>query len=477
MKGGKETTLSLLQKNRLLFCLLVLVVFLRLPSLFEPYWYGDEGIYFAVAEGLKRGRILYREITDNKTPLIYYLFALLKTQFFVRLFLMFWVLTNTVFIFLLGELLFATGRLAALLFALLSSLTLLEGNIANGEIFFILPTTIGFWLLGQNPSNQLMIFLAGFSFSLAFLFKVPAVTDFIAGIFFLLTGKCFFHKILVLFLGFLLLPLSFSLHFLCHGALKEFLSAVFLNNIAYTVAWSRGVDPKVLLGGKFLSFFLLLLAFFLQRKKLKKESLLLYPYLFSSFLGATLSHRPYPHYLIQVLPPFSLLFAKLGKEKKCTDLLCFFTAILFALHFFNLGLSNLEYQLSYFQNFKDFLLQKKSTEEYLRFFDPITPRNYRLARFLERQTQPDEPIFIWADQALIFAISHRVPCGRFTSAHHIQDLPDAKRETIEVLERIRPKYIFVDRQIRFPFPQLFTLLQKEYNKVAQDEGIEIYKKI
>src|SRR5690242_18051873 len=48
---------------------------LRLPSLVEPYWYGDEGIYEVIGMALRHGRALYTGIWDNKPPLLYIIYA------------------------------------------------------------------------------------------------------------------------------------------------------------------------------------------------------------------------------------------------------------------------------------------------------------------------------------------------------------------------------------------------------------------
>jgi len=59
---------SLFLKNELKFhkeawAILILIsifILLRLPSLVEPYWYGDEGIYQVIGKALNSGRVLYR---------------------------------------------------------------------------------------------------------------------------------------------------------------------------------------------------------------------------------------------------------------------------------------------------------------------------------------------------------------------------------------------------------------------------------
>src|SRR3989304_4168753 len=109
---------------------------LRLPSLFEPLWYGDEGIYQVIGNSLNHGKLLYTQIFDNKPPLLYWLYAILNSdQFTVRLAsLIFGALSVAIF-FLLSKRLFKNGKnnipyLTTLIFVLLFGLPMLEGNIA-----------------------------------------------------------------------------------------------------------------------------------------------------------------------------------------------------------------------------------------------------------------------------------------------------------------------------------------------------------
>ena len=473
------------KQSFLLPLILVLVLLLRLPSLFEPYWYGDEGIYFAVAETLKRGGILYKDATDNKTPLIYYLFTLLKTQFWVRMAAGLWVLINTIFIYFLGKaLLGKKGAISStLIFGFLASLPLLEGNIANGELFFILPTTIGFFLIAKLLVSNYQLLLPGFCFAIAFLFKVPALADFGAVITFLFLKQTsfmtFLKKVGPLILGFLTTILPFVFYFALKGCFRQFFEASFLNNLPYSMAWGgRIFDAKTLL---FFKAFLLLFSLcilFAFKKKTDASALLTYPWLFFSFFGATLSNRPYPHYLIQVVPAFSLLLGKLvSQKKKILDFLLVSISVLVALKLFNLSFLNIKYQIAYFQNFKDFALRRKPSQQYLAFFDPITPRNYKIAEFLRKNTKDSDKIFVWGDQALIYALSRRSAAGRYVTAHHINDIQGAKEETIAALKKEEPKYILIDTKVKFPFPQLFKILGEDYNKIVQFEIIEIYQRI
>ncbi len=60
-----------LQLNPFLLIIILLMILLRIPSLFEPYWYGDEGIYLTLGQAIRKGLLLYRDIHDNKPPLLY----------------------------------------------------------------------------------------------------------------------------------------------------------------------------------------------------------------------------------------------------------------------------------------------------------------------------------------------------------------------------------------------------------------------
>ena len=66
--------------------ILFLIFVLRFPSLFEPFWYGDEGIFAAVGRNLNLGGTLYKDAWDNKPPMIYLTYAAIFNFFGVSMF-------------------------------------------------------------------------------------------------------------------------------------------------------------------------------------------------------------------------------------------------------------------------------------------------------------------------------------------------------------------------------------------------------
>ena len=55
---------------------IIIFIILRIPSLAEPHWYGDEGVYAGVAYAMENGKVLYTQVWDNKPPGIYFLYMM-----------------------------------------------------------------------------------------------------------------------------------------------------------------------------------------------------------------------------------------------------------------------------------------------------------------------------------------------------------------------------------------------------------------
>src|SRR5258708_4193514 len=138
--------LARLQKSFDFWFLLVIsfaFFLLRLPSFFEPYWYGDEGVYEVLGFGMRHGRLLYEGIWDNKPPLLYVIYALFDgNQPYVRFFSFLVGLIALYIFFALTKRIFQNKKsmyIATAFFAIFLGLPLIEGNIANAENFMVLP--------------------------------------------------------------------------------------------------------------------------------------------------------------------------------------------------------------------------------------------------------------------------------------------------------------------------------------------------
>src|ERR1035437_1516031 len=185
--------LAKLERGREIWFLIIasLIFFiLRFPSLFEPNWYGDEGIYQVLGIGMKAGKLLYRDVFDNKPPLLYLLYSLVNSdQFMIRLLSLIFGLLSVIVFFYLCKKLFTnikTSFIATTIFAILFGLPLIEGNIANAENFMLLLNISAGYLILKSVDSQIqnakykILFSAGLILGLSFLIKIVAVFDFAA---------------------------------------------------------------------------------------------------------------------------------------------------------------------------------------------------------------------------------------------------------------------------------------------------------
>jgi len=428
---------------------------LRLPSLFEPYWYGDEGIYLTLGQALRRGLTLYSQIYDNKPPLLYYLAALGRTIFGFRL-LLFLVMIPTVIYFYLLARKFFNHRLAAVstfIFIIFTSIPLTEGNVANAEIFMLLPTILAVyqWLNKKY-------FWSGVFFGLAFTLKAPVVIEaFFIFICLILTQPAGQRRNILFYLIGCSWPIIlWTIYFFFKGAVKPFITAAIFQNFGYLSSWQTGsINHSPLNGGLTGRLLILLLVwgglYWLLKKKLISSKLVfLLGWLSACIFGSLLSGRPYPHYLIQILPP---LFLLIGFWPYFILALSIIICLIFRYKFYFYP------TIPYYRNFY-FNHNNPS------YYGEKVATTYKIAEYLKNNTNRAEPIFIWGDEPYIYALADRLPVGRYTAAYHIIDL-NAYEETIMALQQRRPKFIVYFSMENRDFPQLDKFLNQNYLPLDQ----------
>lgn len=491
---------SVFAKTPFSLCLILFaVIVLRLPNLFEPYWYGDEAIYLTLGQGVRQGLTLYKDIFDHKPPLIYLLAALSGSLFWLK-FLLLISHSSTVFLFWkLAEKLFAQSLipikrqqkailLATAFFALFTTLPLLEGNIANAELFMSLPVVAALLsLFSVKNASAFRLFLAGMIFSLAILYKAPAALEIAALLVYWLIagwgnleklGKIF-TKSLIFGSGVLVPILITVIYYALQGALSDYLAAGLLQNIGYIARWSAPATSEAgsIFSGNltFRTIFLagVVLLLFLFKRRINQTALFVFLWFAFSIFAMLLSARPYPHYIIQTTAPLALLLAILVNSTQkqrfwTTPLLGIFLASLVFYKFATYPV------WSYYENFLSFMLSQKTHEEYLTYFDRKTPRNYRLAQFIVTSTSPQDKIFIWGTEPELYALSRRLPPGRFVTSFHISDF-GGREETISALEKNHPVYILINTQEYRSLPGLYSILQSRYIYLQNYDEIEVWK--
>ena len=460
--------------------LLFIILLLRIPSFFEPYYYGDEMIYMDLGHGVRQGLTLYKDIYDNKPPLLYLTAAVAGNLFMFKAILAFWNIVTIVIFWNLARILFEKNeklqKISTIFFALATTLPTLEGLTVNAELLMIGPSLMAFYLLLSGGVNAKKIFFAGFLFGIGALFKIPAAFDLPVIIAYWAITKGFKNwkeiakDTLYLSLGFASpILLTFVWYFL-RGALPEYLKAAFLQNVGYVGSWGVKI-PMIYRAG---SVALGSLVIFVFRKKLTNKFILLCLWSLFSLFAVTLSERPYPHYLIQSTAPLALLVGMLLLQKSIEQSLSVIPLALIAFipfyyHFYN-------YQVgSYYLRFAKFATGRITKSDYFRSFSPNTNRNYEIAKFLTTSSNPNDKVFVWDnDSPTIYALSRRLPPTKYVADYHVIDY-SSKDALAQTLLDKKPKFIITTSN--FSFTQIQNLLRSDYLLVQQIENAQIWSRI
>lgn len=491
--------------NRWLIAVLVIIFLLRLPSLFEPYWYGDEGIYLILGQTMQRGAVLYRDIWDNKPPLLYMIYALHPTLLWAKVSATLFVLATVFIIYKLAQKLISQAKpqfplLVAFITGVLLSLPLLEGTIANAELYFVLPITLAAYLLLTNTQGLPLkyLLLIGTLFTSAFLLKVPAVFDFL-GMFLTLSltqllenDRFDLRRILRLvweqtkfylpvILPFTLIVGTVTAYFYSQRALSDFLTASFSQNASYVAVGSGPLSKlsnPLFLKALILLFWLGLATYFFRTKRIGRELLFLSFWFAFSLYGALLSNRPYLHYLLQIVPAGTVLFFYLLVNLR-RYLLFFGSYILLLIIIGRMftGAFALD-TVAYYKNFLNYVYERETWTEYVNNFDPRTANSYAIGNYLASRTESSDPIFVWGDASFVYVLSNRPAATKFIQAHHLSTIdPKNYNLIINRLEKYQPKFIIVSRPIRFPFPALEDFLETNYRFNTAFLDLYVYESI
>lgn len=459
------------------FLLIVFLVFflLRLPSVIEPDWYGDEGIYQVVGMAINNGHILYSEIWDNKPPLLYLTYALFQGDHFtMRFFSLIIGLLTTGLFFALSQLMFKNLKasiVTTLLFTILFATPLIEGNIANAENFMLLPIILAALIIykttnekNHRPFALRPLLFAGFLLGIAFLFKIVAIFDLAAFLCFLLIiglpKKLTLFRISLLrdscfmILGFIIPLLITILYFVLHNALPDFIRATFSGMFGYVGYGNTFFIPQGFLIVKLLLLTGIIGLLTITRTKLSQPTLFIFLWLSFSLFNAFFSGRPYIHYMLVLLPSFCLfvgliLSTRTRKRQLQLSLLLLLVITTIFISFKTYGVKKM---LLYYQNAYLFVIGQKDVSSYQTFFDRKTPRDYQLASYIKMHTKPGDPLLIWGDNPQIYALSKTLPITKYTVAYHTRQDKDGFVTTQKAINTIQPKYIIMLSEApNFPF--------------------------
>jgi hypothetical protein len=499
------------EQNVLLLIALTVLLILRLPNFVEPYWYGDEGIYLTIGHALRHSARLYTDIVDHKTPIIY-LLAMVPTQFWFRILLLGWMMVTTSLFWLIARRFFRDGLAFActLLFVLGTTLPLFEGNIPNGELFVLGFVVGALFLLSRTPTIRVQFDLAhrwqrrhwwlvvgaGVLSGLAILTKVPAGFDMgalgallIWPIFSQFPGR---HprlllqtslKAAILFTLGVGIPIALSIvWFAVQGNLNDYIQFGLLYNFHYTGTFVPTFHPdwlKIIFStpGK-LSILLAALAATIAASRWRQDGGRLGWLLFwtvATWFALLLSNRPYPHYFIQVVLPFTFLVGNMFDRRTCQagriGVILVMIGLLTTLWAYDFR----PYAVfSYYSQYARVVTGQLSWDDYHHRFNGLVSQNKTISEFLLTNTSATDRLFIWGTNPMLYAQTHLQPAARFTVAFHIQDL-QAYDQTLAEIKKYQPIYIVVMKNEQ-SWPELENYIHSNYIFSIATSDMQLYRR-
>ncbi|MPZ23297.1 MAG: hypothetical protein GEU28_07090 [Dehalococcoidia bacterium] len=319
----------------LLMAALVLLVPVALmaPFYLEPFE-RDEGVFATLAQAILHGELPYRDAWDHKPPLV--------ATWYAGSFLLFGegieapriaasasAAATCLIVFLLLRRMFGdrTAFIGGLMLGLAYGIPYLQIN-ANSEVFLMLPivaSLFSYWRYRESRSKGWLI-AAGVLAGLAFMTKQVAIWNLFALCAFALirpmepgSRRSGLKEVATLVGTALAATLPFFVFFAAHGALGDFIYAIFTYNEMF--AREIPIETRVLRMVMVEHLDLIPATSFLwagaavtvvrlmSKRKISDGHLLLLVWLAGSYLGVKTSGRDFPHYYVQLLPALAMLSA------------------------------------------------------------------------------------------------------------------------------------------------------------------------
>lgn len=482
-----------------LILLIGIVILARIPTLFTPHYYGDEEIYFVMGRAWRTGVPMYEAMFDHKPPLLYVLAGIAHNVFWFRTMLMGVMIIHTILFYRLATLFWTPLRpklayLSSLLFVALTTLPTFEGNIANAELFMMLPLTISLLMVWPETARGAYagrkkwyrFLIAGAIAGVGWLFKIPVAFDFaaIALYLFAFREKTFTGSLKHIFslaffsyvLGFFIPLLSSFAYYYLKGHGQSYLDTVLTMNLGYVSSWSTSAyefnpfKSGLMVRGMIVGAYTLLLYIF--RNRLNQRFILASLWFAFSFFGSLLSGRPYPHYLHEPFVPLSLLLPFIFVLD--TVLGWIFLSLLAVWGVWTarqIGFWGYPSKPLY-ANFISVVTGKISTQEYIETFDGAR-RNYAIGNYLKDRLSAQDHLYVWGSDASIYNITNSVPAGgKYIVDFHVHDLKKFDY-VMANLVRTEPQFIVILPNSK-DFPDLFKLIEEEYMEVKSAHGATVY---
>ncbi|MDD5731143.1 MAG: glycosyltransferase family 39 protein, partial [Candidatus Omnitrophica bacterium] len=221
---------------------LISIMLVRVPLISIPFFNVDEGSSVVIGNTVLNGGIMYRDATDGRGPVTYFLYAAISflsgknNMTAVHAGLACLIILEAFVLYLISGLIYGKKSIlwTAVCLGLFSYTPGFRDKLAfHGEWASIVFTSLGgyFFLKYIFKNKYLFLFISGLSFGLAFFAKQLSMLDYAATLLFC-SGFVYLTKkdtsvlaksLLSSFLGFLTVALVFVCYFYANHALSDFI--------------------------------------------------------------------------------------------------------------------------------------------------------------------------------------------------------------------------------------------------------------
>ncbi len=478
---------------------ILFLIILRTPSLFEPHWYSDEGLFASAANMLRNGKYLYKDVYTNYAPGIFFVYYL--SSFANNLLLLSAKLASllasifsVILIYKITKSLFSRkiAVISSVFSSILLGLPLIDANIANPENFTLLFTLLGIFLTLKKTKKK--YFLSGLSFGISILFAKSSIFDFLVIITYLiLIGFKNDQKVKLIknlskiIFGFLIPSLIITIFFANIGILNDFQILVlnyYISNIFKSFNNSLGfifLDNNIYIRTILLIISTIFSIHLSTKKKITKSKLFLVLWTIFISYSILLPQKSYSHFLLQAVPIFSIntallaatIFQESNTKIKVYRFLTYIFTIFFVLNLFSHGnkiTSNINCT-KYYSNFIQYLSGKIDTNLYVKFFKQHTYQTYRLNSYIAQNYPNEKLIYIWTNNPWIYQIADLEAPTKYLLSYQAE----SNFENVKIdLESKQPELIIISDNSQ-ESEQLETFLENNYYiPDTKFEGHEIF---
>ncbi len=481
--------------------LFLLPILLYLPFAGAPFE-RDEGVYATVAQGVLDGQVPYRDLFDNKPPLVYiwyaFSFALMgETVVAPRIVAAVFLSLTTLALFNQARMVLPlpAARIAAALFAISTGLPWVALH-ANTEAYMLLPmvSSLMFFTIGMKDGKLRWFVVAGLLSGLAIMTKQVAMWNLLA----LAMVSLIWHRrtaetqlravgpTLALFGGCFVGLAAVVLPFTFMGALDELIYAnvsynwLYINfltyaerlaNFGYGILFFSAVAAPFVVGA-------IAGLIILWRKRSSATDYVLIVWAVASAIGVASGGRFFPHYFLQLMPSLAVLTGVLvydrfvhGGDRVLSRPAWMIATFLIVV---SVGTTSVLYLAPHRaeEQVVSSIYHQKEWEA----------NSEALGLYIKERTEPGDAIFNHGRESQLYFYADRPPAIPYFYDWVLEYKEEALAEVVADLELARPVYfidsvqapLFDDWAAAHP-PELRAFVSENYDYVGRIYFADVYR--